>query len=509
MARHRTIKSRQRTLQSNLARARAKNEQFASTLTDPKSRFKSTSNATTDKISISNYMSRPYDNSEMIAASLRLASVSDGVVNSTIRYYQSHPTYNYSLFPVLGNKIYDVSSNMKNDYIDAAYLLNQYNIYFWAPYFFRETLIDGVTYWYTIQDTDGVSYLKFPIEWCRVASIENGVYRYRLDMSKIKDEMLDELPTEIQQAYQKYKDGIQDTDQGWYDRKWYIVSDKGVAFTFDQNILVNGGTAVSPLASALMDSAALSQAKDNVDIKDKLDTIRIIHSKIPTNSEGVPTLNLKTAKLFDEQMRSRLPEGVVAVTSPSNLTNVPLKGSGNDGVYDTVGKQTEQLFYSLGTSAPLFGGATTSANIVKESVRKDANWIFTNLFPLLENYYNEQLASVKTKSKVTWNMRFIRESRFTLKDDISSYKDQLSYGGSRLDYLAACGLTPIESISKLLFEQQVLDIDSVMAVKPTSNTISASHEKQPSTVINPNKGQPGRPVTDNPTDDTDRLDGEQ
>lgn len=512
MARHRTLKGRQRTIQSNLARARARNEQFASTLTDPKSRFKSTSNATTSKESISNYMSRPYDNSEMIAASLRQAAMTDGVVNSTIRYYQSHPTYNYTLFPVLGNKVYDVGQNMKNDFIDAAYMLNQYNIYFWAPYFFKETLLDGVTYWYTIQDMSGVSYLKFPIEWCRVASIENGVYRYRLDMSKIKNEMLEELPTEIQQAYQKYNEGnIQDTDPDWYDRKWYIVSNKGVAFTFDQNILVNGGTTVSPFAAALMDSATLSQAKDNVDIKDKLDTIRIIHSKIPTNSEGVPTLNLKTAKLFDEQMRSRLPEGVVAVTSPSNLTNVPLKGSGNDGVYDTVGKQTEQLFYSLGTSAPLFGGATTSANIVKESVRKDANWIFTNLFPMLENYYNEQLTGVKTKSKVAWNMRFIRESRFTLKDDVSSYKDQLSYGGSRLDYLAACGLTPIEVISKLQFEQKALDIDSIMTVKPTSNTISSSsgHEKQPSSVINPNKGQPGRPKTDNPTDDTDRLDGGQ
>ncbi|PWT37677.1 hypothetical protein [Limosilactobacillus reuteri] len=510
MANQRTLKGRQRTIQRNLARARARNEQFASTLTDPKSRFRSTSNATTSKSSISNYMSRPYDNTENIAANLRDAAITDGIVSSTLRYYQSHPTYNYSLFPVLGHKVYDVDQNMKNDYIDAAYLLNQYNIYFWAPYFFKETLLDGVTYWYTITDSSGVSYLKFPLEWCRVASIENGVYRFRIDMSKIKDEVQEELPTEIQKAYKKYKDGsISDDDQGWYDRKWYIVSDKGVAFTFDQNILVNGGTTISPFAAALMDSVSLSQAKDNVDIKDKLDTIRIIHSKIPTNSEGVPTLNLKTAKLFDAQMRSRLPEGVVPVTSPSNLTNVPLKGAGNDGVFETVGKQTEQLFYSLGTSAPLFGGSTTSANIVKESVRKDANWIFTNLFPMLENYYNQQLTSVKTKSKVVWNMRFIRESRFTLKDDIASYKDQLSYGGSRLDYLAACGLTPIESISKLLFEQKALDIDSIMKVKPTSNTLSAKSAKQPSTVINPNKGQPGRPKTDNPTDDTDRLDGEE
>ncbi|MCC4472902.1 hypothetical protein LMB88_04545 [Limosilactobacillus reuteri] len=495
------MKSRQRTKQRNLAEARARYEQFASTLSDPKSRFKPTSTATTTKSSVDSYLNRPFDNTELIAATLRQAAITDGIVSSTIRYYQSHPTYNHTIYPVLGNKQYEVDQNMKQDFIDMAYVLNQYNIYFWAPYFFKETLIDGVTYWYKIQDSEGISYMKLPMEWCRISSIENGVYRFRIDVSKLKAEVYDELPEELQSAYDTYgKGGISADDEDWYDRKWYMVSEKGVAFTFDQNVLVNGGVAISPFAAALADSLSLTQAKKNVDIKDQLDTIRIIHSKIPTNSEGVPTLNLKTAKLFDEQMRSRLPAGVVAVTSPSNLTNVPLKGSGNDGVYDTVNKQTDQLFYSLGSSAPLFGGSTTSANIVKESVKKDANWIFTNLFPLLENYYNQELSMVKTKGKVVWNMKFIRQSRFTLKDDIANIKDQLTFGGSRLDYLAACGLTPIEVISKLSFEQQSLDIDSIMVVKPTSNTLSSGNN----TV---NKGQPGRPKTDNPTDDTDRLDG--
>ena len=52
-----------------------------------------------------------------------------------------------------------------------------------------------------------------------------------------------------------------------------------------------------------------------------------------------------------------------------------------------------------------------------------------------------------------------------------------------------------------------------MVVKPTSNTISGKDAKNgvkgPTINNNPNKGNVGRPVTDNPTDDTDRLDDAQ
>lgn len=510
------MRGRRRTYERNIAAVRRRNAEYASVLSDPKNRFKSNTTATTDKSNIKSYLRRPSDSFEQIAATLRQAYIQSGIVSGVIDYYVASPTYNYSIYPVLGNKQYNIQANMQEDYIDIAYQLNRLNVNYWAPKFFKDTLIDGVSFYIKIEDSTGIAYMKLPPEWCRISNLENGVYRFRVDMSKIQQELYDELPSELQEAYTKYTDGnVSDTDEDWYDRKWYMVSDDGVAFTFDHNAISNGGVAISPFASVLADSLSLDAAKDNVDIKDKLDTVRIIHSKLPTDSNGSPTLDLKTARNFDDQMRSRLPEGVVSITSPSSLDNIPLKGSGNEGIYETVNNGLEQLFYDLGISSSLFGGKTTSSNIVKESVKKDTNWIYTNLFPMLEAYYNFELTQVKTKNKILWNLKFIRESNFTLKEDIANYKDQLSYGGSRLDYLAAAGFTPDQIISQLSFEQQALDIDSIMVVKPTSNTISSKEAstgngktivKSPnSNVNNPNKGNVGRPETDNPTDDTDRL----
>lgn len=510
MVRNRTPRGRKRTYERNSARTHHnRSSEYVSILADPKSRLQSTQTTTTSKSTIKSYLQRPQQSATSIAGALRSAYVSSGVISKVIDYYQSHPTYNYSISPILGNKVYKTDGNMRADYIDVAYGLMNLNIKFYAPYFFRETLIDGVTYFYKYEDATGVGYLKFPSEWCRVSNIQDGVYRFRIDMSKIKQEIYDMLPTELQQAYDTYHGGGDKDETKWYDNKWYYVED-GVAFTFDPNVIVNGGQAVSPFASVLLDSISLDKAKDNIEIKDNLDTVRILHSKVPVDSNGEPSIPLKHVKLYDELMKARLPEGVKAITTPTNVTNIPLNGAGNSGGYETVGKTLEQVFFDLGAPGAMFGGTTNSANVVKTSIKKDANWIYTNLFPMLESYYNYEISQIKTKSKAKWVIKFIRESNFTLKDDIASYKDQLSFGGSRMDYMAASGMNPEEIISKLEFEQKVLDIDSLMVVKPTSNTISSKNSGNSNgnkNNLNPVKGEVGRPKTDNPTDDTDRLDG--
>lgn len=472
------------------------NEEFASSLADPKSRLRVATTATADKARIQNYLKKPEENFTQIAALMREMVSKNGVVGKAIEYYQSHPTYYHSIFPILGSSAeYDFTGSTKEDYVDIGYGLHNLNIPFYAPYFVKKTLINGVTFFYKMQDSKGTGYLELPQEWCRIYVQKDFVYRFRLDMSQIKAEVAATLPNELAKAYESYVNKTDiDNDKKWYDKKWYNVSDKGVAFTFDQGSLVNGGVAVSPFAGLLMDGVSLEKAKSNVDIKDVLDATRIIHSKIPTNNEGVPTLNIKTAQLYDKQMRNRLPEGVVAVTSPNNLTNVSLVGSGNAKVYDTVNKGMEQLFYDLGISSSLFGGDTTSSNIVKESVKKDANWIYNNVFPVLTNYYNYELSKIKTKSKIKWGIKFIRQSNFTLESDLKNYKEQLSFGGSRLDYLAACGMSPIEVYSKLMFEQQVLDIDSLMVVKATSHTTSGD-----------SLNEAGRPKAEAQSDDTERI----
>ena len=91
-----------------------------------------------------------------------------------------------------------------------------------------------------------------------------------------------------------------------------------------------------------------------------------------------------------------------------------------------------------------------------------------------------------------------QHSNFNKDEDLKHLKDAISFGGSRTDYLAALGMSPLEIYSKLSLEQRVLNIDSIMVPKPTSHTLSGT-----------SSGETGRPSTDNPTDDTDRINDSQ
>ena len=67
------MRGRRRTYERNIASIRRKNAEYASVLADPKSRFKPSTNAATEKKNIKSYLQRPADNFATIAATLRQA----------------------------------------------------------------------------------------------------------------------------------------------------------------------------------------------------------------------------------------------------------------------------------------------------------------------------------------------------------------------------------------------------------------------------------------------------
>jgi hypothetical protein len=73
----------------------------------------------------------------------------------------------------------------------------------------------------------------------------------------------------------------------------------------------------------------------------------------------------------------------------------------------------------------------------------------------------------------------------------------LANGGSRTEYLAHCGMTPIEIVNMLVFEQRILTIDDLMIAKQTSYTMGGDQTD--------GQSEAGAPESDDPTDTTTRI----
>lgn len=471
---------------------------FAESLSDPKGNLKiaqsAISSITAD--TVSKYLDSPETNLENIASLMETLRRKNGIVGRQIDYFKSHPTFNHTIYGTMNKRSkYDIEklSEYQYEYFEAANYIDQYNIRFFTPYFIQETLVGGTSYFYKIQDSKGIAYMQFPVAWGRIYTMLEGVYRWELDISKIKEEIVPYMPVEVQQAYKSYKtNSVKD----WREGKWYKVSEKGVAFCFNPNVLKEGGVAISEFASLLVDSFQLEKAKENVDIKDDIDTIRLIHNKIPIGKDGVPTMSGEAARIYDANLRRALPKGVASITNPMEVENVNLTGTGNAKSYSTVLDAQSQLFTATGTPSNLFGATTTSSKIVELSLRKDSAWVFSSVIPPIENYYNYEMSKFKAKSKLIWKFKFLRQSVYTAKEDSSTMKDAISVGGSRLDYLASLGYDPIEAMNKLIMEQKLLEIDNFMLPKQTSYTMSSKDNMN-----NNNDVQPNKEVTE----DTERI----
>lgn len=440
---------------------------------------------------INNYFANPENNYVAIGSLMDALYKKNGIVARQLNYLANHTTYNHNIYPELDPEQGLHSNVTMEDYLGAAKYLDAYNIKGFAPYFVLETLINGMSFFYEIQDKKGMTYLEFPLSMCRISGIENGVFRWMIDVSKLKSDDIDILPSEIRKA-------MESTDKSnlkkWVDNKWFKVSDKGIAFCFSMSAMKNGGIAISEFAPLLLDSILAEKAKENVEIKDNIDAVRIVHAKIPLTKDGEPSVSATQAGKWDKAMKRNLPDGIVGLVNPFEMDNITLNGAGNQKAYQTVKDAQAQMFYATGTSSAIFGSDTTSSNIVKVSVNKDAAWVYTRVLPMLENYYNQALGKYKSASGSIWRMTFLRQSNFTKVDDQKAYKDSVSMGGSRTDYLASMDMSPLEIYSKLYMEQSILNIDSLMLPKQTSYTMPGQ-----------SSDGAGRPPTSNPTDDTDRI----
>lgn len=446
-----------------------------------------------DETRLKSLINDPAKNASQVAEFSKSTARTNGMYKRIIKYLSSILTYDHTLYPVMENPFQSVENpqDMQLGFSQNAIFIDRLNPKFYLPQFTEKAFTNGVVYLYKLEDSKGVSYMEMPISYCRIGYIEDGVYRFQFDVTKLSEEASLLYPKEIQTAYQSYRNG--QTDK-LIEAKYYQVSDKGVAFSLDIDNLTQGGMSLPPLANTLVDTIKIESAKSSMESTDGLDNTKLVHSKIETDDKGRPLMELPVVMEYHNALKRSLPEGAVAITNPFETVGISLNGTGKDGKFALLDKTVENLYEGAGVSKLLFAGDGTSSQALERSIQVDCQWLYSFLLPMFTNYYNYELKKAGKKG-TTWKIKFLQISHFDREEAIGMSKDQLSYGGSRLEYLAYTGMSPLEVANMLVFEQSVLNIDSIMVAKQTSHTMGGEESGDGA----------GRPESGDPTDTTTRI----
>ncbi|MCY8228680.1 hypothetical protein MOC30_13915 [Bacillus spizizenii] len=467
---------------------------FASTSATFTGQTNNSSTRSIDEKRLKSMLQDPSKNASSVAGLSKSMKQVNGMYKGIVRYLSNLLTFDHTIYPVMQNPLIDSGDKgtFQQAFAQTAIFVDKLNPKFNLPLFTEKLFTNGVTFQYKIEDSKSVAYMEIPTNFCRVSYLEEGVYRYQFDITKLTETTVLNYPKEFQTAFAAQKSGGK-SDQ-FVDGKWYQVSDKGVAFTIDPDVLQQAGQALPPLANALVDSIKIENAKDSMEDTATLDNTKIVHSRVPIDEKGRPTMELPVVTEYHNALKRNLPEGAVAITNPFETKASTLNGTGKDGKFALLDKTIATLYDGVGVSKMLFSGDGESSQALERSLTVDAMWLYSSLLPMYTNYYNYELKKASKKTSL-WKIKFLKVTWLSQDEAIERAKDQLTFGGSRFEYLAYCGMTPLEVANVLVFEQQSIGIDDFMIAKQTSNTLSGD----------PSQEEAGAPESDDPTDTTTRI----
>lgn len=386
----------------------------------------------------------------------------NGIYKQLINYQSTLPTFYGNITP----KKIDITKKinkkkMLESYYNASLYLDKLNLKQNLPYISMQLWKHGEIYLYELENEDSFLLVELPTELCRTYKDSNNgsgsILRYQINLDLLDENNLASYPREFQIAYTRYKN-----DKSRTISNWYLVSDKGVVF----NLNKRQAHGIPPLACLFVDLADLDNIKQLKKQVDRLENLKMIHFKTPTDKDGKPTMDLPVSTSFVNAARNGSPDGTFIIANPfdpSTLTfannNTQQKNLERDAV--------NSIYKNSGTSDMLFSNEKSSSEALKRSIIVDTQYIYQMILPDLSAYINSKLLKgIKDKNKITWKFYFINSSWQGIDDLRKEAFKELATGGSRFDAQVLTGKTPLES-STILYLEDVLKVDDTM--KPQIN----------------------------------------
>lgn len=402
---------------------------------------------------IGDIMRSPKENYQEIRKISLALYETNGLFTQIINYMSQLYTFDYFIYPNHKIEVND-SDKLKSNFRLTAEWLDKFDVKETFPHIIKDLLLEGTAFYYEVETKTKVNLRKIPYEFCKISYVEDGICRYSINLSMINSSNITLFPKEIKNAYLEYASGaIKDN--------WYLVGNKGVAFTTD----LDSSNGVPYFAFLIPNIKAMEKSKELSDVKDSLDNLKLIHQKIPLDKNDRPLFAPKVVSKFHEATKSNLPDGIAITTNPLDISSISFDKSYNQA-NDLVERATKETWNNSGLSNQLFNNTNNSAEALRKNVI--VNQILLKDFM---GYFTIYLNS-KISRRWKYSMAFLATTEMNRLDVAKAYSSFMATGGSRLQSLASFGLEPLQALNLLELEQNVLDIDALMKPKEMSYTMS-------------------------------------
>lgn len=172
---------------------------------------------------------------------------------------------------------------------------------------------------------------------------------------------------------------------------------------------------------------------------------------------------------YHKSTKRNLPDGIAITTNPLDLQSITLSRTGAEAI-NQRNDALESILDDAGVNSEIFNGSKSTTEAIAKGVKVDEMFI-NNIISMFENFLNYEIAQNKKSS--SWRVKMFNSTHFSRDEYIKRSRENLQYGGSRLEYLAVQGFTPLQGYNVLKGEQ-ILGIDKILIPQQTSHTMSTN-----------------------------------
>ncbi len=400
-----------------------------------------------------------------------------GIYSRACRYMAYLPTYDYMLTPQIVRPL--AKNQVLEDFNHALRFLDGMNLKTRLPEISLQVLIDGAYYGYLRNYGNQSVIQDLPIEYCRSMYRVNNipVVEFNLDYFDIhfktkegKAAALKAMPSEISEEYMRSKANPGSIATSAYGGRWVLLDpSRAIKFTLNKDD--------SPLFSSAIPSIIdLDDLQGIQKKKAESQLLKIMVQKIPLDKNGEFIFDMEEAKAMHvnavRMMSRAVNVDVLTTFADSELLDLEEKRAGQTIEIENWEKST---FNDMGISQQLF--ATDGNLALEKSIANDES-IILHLVSQYQDWINVQTRNRFSQNSYyyTFDVWFPRLTQHNRADMARLYKEQAALGYSKTLPALALGQSQSNFLSTLLFEDEYLNLGSIMEPVKMSSTQSGKSE---------------------------------
>ncbi len=379
--------------------------------------------------------------------------------NRLLNYYAGLYTGAYIISP-LNFSGDDVRDNFKKQYKKVSKALELMDI---PKLIHDETLIalrEGAFYGVLLSDNNSAFIQKIDPDYCKITSICDGSYLYKVDMTRIATK-LEFYPAEFTTMYNNYLA----TGDKWQEVPLEIsVCVKGDPTIVDYTI--------PPFAAVMPSIYSISNTESLQETADELKNYKMLSGQIPSDDKGNPLIPDDLIAKYYAQIAQNLDDNVGLALSPFNLTSFSFEGRDAANNVDSLARVVSNFWSTAGTSGLLHGQSNNTSGVTKLAIKNDETYIL-GIIQQIERIINRYLKtnfSSTSKFKIT----ILPVTVFNKEDYLKYYKEAAAFGIGKSYYAAALGIPQCDMAGLNYIEKNLMPFDELVPLQSTYTTASGS-----------------------------------